>query len=280
MVEPSGGLVAAMKARVAGDLAPCVVDHDLVGADPSGDAQTDQGDRHRVAVLPDRDQRLAVDARARPLARVVVAGRQLPQQARLDPERLPDRLGAAADPPLEVGEAAILEQVVELLERGDLGDRDEVRAAEAADFAFHAALLVGARAAGASERRLVQVVRTQTDETVLLDPPSAAQHLLDRRAQVVVADRRERAAEEAERLHVRRQERLLRLPLERDHERRAHTPEAARAGCRWGRSRRHAGRRRPPQPGSTVQRSSALRWVRRSSSNVIRRMRALPSPRA
>jgi hypothetical protein len=171
--------------------------------------------------LPDRDQRLAVDARRRLLARVVVAGRQLAQRPRLDPQRLPDRLRAAADPPREVGEAAILEPVVELLQRRHLRHRHQVRAPEAADLAFDAALLVRARAAGAGERRLVQVVRPQRDETLLLDPTPAAQHLLDRRTQVVVTDQRERAAEEVERLHVRLQERLLALPLERQDEARA-----------------------------------------------------------
>ena len=39
--------------------------------------------------------------------------------------------------------------------------------------------------------RLEQVVRAQRDEPVALHPPAAPQHLLDRRAQVVVADQRE-----------------------------------------------------------------------------------------
>lgn len=59
------------------------------------------------------------------------------------------------------------------------------------------------------------------DEAILLGAPPSAQHLLDRRPQVVVADEREDAAEEAERLDVRLKERLLRLPLEGHHERRA-----------------------------------------------------------
>src|SRR5437879_4432763 len=75
--------------------------------------------------------------------------------------------------------------------------------------------------APAGESRLVQIVRAQRDEAVLLLTPPTAQHLPDRRAQVVVADEREDATEEAERLQMRLQERLLRLPLERDHERRA-----------------------------------------------------------
>ena len=152
-------------------------------------------------------------------ARVELLDRQRPEHARLRSERLAHALAAAGDPPLELREAAVLEQIVELLQRADLRHRHEVAATVAADLAFDAALLVGALLARPGEGRLEQVVGAQRDEPVLLDPPAAAQHLLDRRAQVVVADQREGAAEEAERLHVRLQERLLRLPLEGDHER-------------------------------------------------------------
>src|SRR6266511_2527829 len=204
---------------MAGDLAALVADHDLARADPGGDAQHDQRDRDRVAVLPDRDQRLLIDARRCLLARVEVLDRQLPQRATLDPQRLPDRLGAADDPPLELGEAAVLEQIIELLQRRHLRYGHQATAAEATHFALDAALLVSALLAPAGEDRLVQVVRAQRDEAVLLDAAPAAQHLPDRRAQVVVAHDRERAAAEVERLHVCLQERLLARALERDHER-------------------------------------------------------------
>ena len=55
-------------------------------------------------------------------------------------------------------------------------------AAEAADLALDAALLVRALDARRRELRLEQVVRAQRDEPVGLDPPAALQHLLDRRA--------------------------------------------------------------------------------------------------
>src|SRR6266498_3544433 len=55
---------------MAGDLAALVADHDLARADPGGDAQPDQRDRDRVAVLPDRDQRLLIDPRRQVPARV------------------------------------------------------------------------------------------------------------------------------------------------------------------------------------------------------------------
>jgi hypothetical protein len=73
-----------------------------------------------------------------------------------------------------------------------------VAATVAADLAFDAALLMGALLASARKRRFVQVVRAQRDEAVLLDPAAAAQHPLDRRAEVVIADRREDAVEEVE----------------------------------------------------------------------------------
>jgi hypothetical protein len=221
VVEPGGSLEAPGESRVAGDLAALVADHDRARPDPGRDAQPHQRHRHRVAVLPDRDQRLHVDARRGVLGRVEVVERQLPQRPHIDPERLTDGLGAATDPPPEIGEAAVFEQLVELFQRRHLRHRHQVRATVAAHLALDAALLMGTLAASAGERRLEQVVGAQRDEAVLLDPPAAAQHLLDRGAQVVVADQREGAAEEVERLHVRLQERLLRLPLERDHERRA-----------------------------------------------------------
>jgi hypothetical protein len=63
-------------------------------------------------------------------------------------------------------------------------------------------------------------MRPQRDEPVRLDPATALQDRLDRRAQVVIADLVEAAAEPAERLDMTLEKRLLRLALERDHERR------------------------------------------------------------
>ena len=83
--------------------------------------------------------------------------------------------------------------------------------AVAADFALDATLLVGSFEAGGRELRREQIVRTQRDEPVRLDPAAALQHLLHRRAQVVEPDLREHAAEPFERLDVQLQERLLGL---------------------------------------------------------------------
>jgi len=69
VIEPGCDLEAAVQARVAGDL---VTDHDLAGADLRLHPQPDAGDRHRVTILADRDERFRVDARRRQLGRLVV----------------------------------------------------------------------------------------------------------------------------------------------------------------------------------------------------------------
>jgi hypothetical protein len=203
---------------MAGHLPALGADHDLARAHLRLDAPADERHRHRVAVLPDRDQRLGIDAWRRRLGRLEFLDRQLPQRTAVEPQRLADRLGAAADPPLQVGEAGVLQQRVQLAQRDDRRHGDEVRSAEAADLALDSTLLARSLAATAGEGRLVQVVRAQGDEAVLLQPAAPTQDLGDGRAQVVVADQVEDAAEEAEGLHVRLEEGLLRLALERHRE--------------------------------------------------------------
>ena len=64
-------------------------------------------------------------------------------------------------------------------------------AAEPADLALHAALLVAALDARLAEEAVEPVVRPQRDEPFRLDPVAALQHLGDRGlrlSQVVVAD--------------------------------------------------------------------------------------------
>src|SRR5207244_8289980 len=55
---------------------------------------------------------------------------------RLRCERFAHALAAAGDPPLELREATVLEQIVELLERADARHRDEPAAAVAAHLAL------------------------------------------------------------------------------------------------------------------------------------------------
>jgi hypothetical protein len=69
-------------------------------------------------------------------------------------------------------------------------------------------------------------MRAHRDEPVGLHSPAAAEHLLHRRAQVVIADLAEHAAEPVKRLRVAFQERLLSLDRRRHRERR---PGKARA---------------------------------------------------
>ena len=99
--------------------------------------------------------------------------------------------------------------------------------AVAADFTLDATLLVGAFEPWGRELGHEQVVRSQRDEPVSLDPPAALQHFLHRRLQVVEPDLLKYAAEPFERLHVQLKERLLgldqrRLAERRARERRAH----------------------------------------------------------
>ena len=146
VIELGAGAELAVQALVARDHAAAVADRDLARADPRADLQPGQRDRDRVAVLADRDQRLRVDARRRGLGRVERLGGQRAQQRPLARPRLADRPGAPDDPPAQVRLAAGEQQRVELGEVGDRRDRDEVVAAEAADLALDAALLVRALA--------------------------------------------------------------------------------------------------------------------------------------
>ena len=201
VVELGGGLTAAAEALVAGD-------------DRRRDPQPDQADRDRVAVPADRDQSLGVDPGPGGLGAVEGLGRKRPQKRRLARERLADSLTTAADGAAEVGRAGGEEAGVQLGEVGELGDRDEVVAAEAADLALDAALLVGALFAAAGELRGEQVMGAQGDEAIGFQPPAASEHLRHGRAQVVVADGRKGAAEEGEGADVALEEGLLGLASE------------------------------------------------------------------
>ena len=87
-------------------------------------------------------------------------------------------------------------------------------AAEAPDLRFDTALLVGALDPRHGEDGLVEIMGAKGDEAVALLTSPAAEDPLDRRAEVVVADPPENAAEEAEGLDVAFEEGLLRLARE------------------------------------------------------------------
>src|SRR5712692_2452133 len=81
-------------------------------------------------------------------------------------------------------------------------------APEVAHFAFHAALLIAS--CRVAELRLETPVRTETDQPLRLFPLMAAQNLLHRALQVVVAQQLEHATKVAKRQLVRFQKGLLR----------------------------------------------------------------------
>src|SRR5664280_1697487 len=89
--------------------------------------------------------------------------------------------------------------------------RNPVVAAEVAHFTFHPALLVAF--AGRAELSLILPVRTEGDEASRQLALVAAQDLLHRARQIIVAKPAENAAEVMERQLVRFQKRLLRDPL-------------------------------------------------------------------
>ena len=110
--------------------------------------------------------------------------------------------------------------------------------AEAPDLGLDAALLVRAGAAGEREEGVEEVVRAQGDEAVRLLAAAAAQDLLHRRGEIVVADRAKDAAEEAEGLDVPLEEGLLRVALEAGHE----------GGARVGGAQEEEPDTQPPTP--------------------------------
>ena len=227
MIELGAGLVLAVQPLMARDLTPAMVDRDLARADPRADLQSGQRDRHRVAVLTDRDQRLAVHPGRGGLARVIRLARQREQQRALCRPRLTDRHRPSIDPASKIGLAALQQQRVQLGEVCDMRDRNEMIAPASANFALDASLFVCPLKPRGRELRLKQIVRAHRHEPVRLDPPAALEHLLHRRLKVVKPDAREHAAKPFKRLHVQLQKRLLgldqrRLTERRARERRAH----------------------------------------------------------
>src|ERR1700691_2624139 len=108
-----------------------------------------------------------------------------------------------SDLPLQIPLTGRQQPRVQLREAAHGRNRDEVPATEPPNLALDPALLMRAPQTDQGELRLKQIVRAQPDEPVSLDPPATAQHLLDRRGQVVVANQARDAPEELERVRVR-----------------------------------------------------------------------------
>jgi hypothetical protein len=140
-----------------GDLHAAVIDHQFRGAKQHPHLPADQPHQHRIAIHPHRDLRVAVHPRAEQPAGRERLSRQRPQQRLLDRKRLADGVGARPDPPGIVVGVPPVDHRVELGQRGDLWDRDEMVAAKPADLALHPAFLVGALLARLAVERLQTV---------------------------------------------------------------------------------------------------------------------------
>ncbi|MEU9035357.1 hypothetical protein AB0D45_10725 [Streptomyces sp. NPDC048352] len=119
-----------------GDFLAAVVYHQLRGVQHDADSPPDQADRHRVAVHPDTDLAVAVDPRSGEPARLERLLRQGHQQRLLGSEVLADGARTGADAAGVVLVVPPVDHRVELGERVDFGDGDQVVAAEPADLAL------------------------------------------------------------------------------------------------------------------------------------------------
>src|SRR4051794_35082388 len=91
-------------------------------------------------------------------------------------EVVADTAGAVGDPAGVVGVVERRQPGVELCDRGDLRDGDEMGAAEPAALALHPALLVGALDARAAVERVEAVVGAELHPAVGLLAVAAEQH--------------------------------------------------------------------------------------------------------
>jgi hypothetical protein len=109
---------------------------------------------------------------------------------------------------------------VQLRERRDLRDGHQMTAAEAPHLTLDAALFVCPLDTRDRELRLIHIVRAQRDKPVSLHTLTAAQHLLDRAREIVIAHQAEYPAKPVKRVDMSLQERLLGAVRERHRERR------------------------------------------------------------
>ncbi|MDH6222860.1 hypothetical protein M2283_010212 [Streptomyces pseudovenezuelae] len=188
VVQDQTGATLGAQPLVPGDFPAVVEDDQFGGVQQHAQSLSDQPHRHRVPVGADRDLPVAVDPRGEPTARLERLDGQRLQPGPLDGEVLTDRLRTRPDAPTLVLQVPPLDHLVQLGEGGDLGDRDEVVAAEVADLALDSALLMGAFDVRAAVEALDAPVRTKGDPPLGFRPlPREPQDLGDRRLQVVVA---------------------------------------------------------------------------------------------
>ena len=212
--EHLGALARA--ALVAGDLAALGVHGERRAAEAHLHRAAGVGRGDRVARAAHRDARLAVGLRPQRDRRVVRLGGEGPERGPLGLRRLADGGEAAGDVAGVVCAVGCLELRVQLGHALHARNWHEVAAAEAADLALHAALLVRAAGAGLAEERVEAVVRAQRGEAVALDAVATGEHAHHGRLEVVVTDPPRHPAETREGDRVALEERLLALAREAD----------------------------------------------------------------
>ena len=173
---------------MAGDDRGRIEDLDRGGRQPHRQPATGVAGRDRVVALPHRDPGPVVDPGLQQPGRVERLGRQRPQRRQLGGERGADRDRPAGDHPGLVKQVTGRDQRVQLGQRRDVRDRDEVTAPEPADLALDAALLVRAFDARSAEERVEAVVAAQRDEPLRLVAVASPQHPHHGGFEVVVTD--------------------------------------------------------------------------------------------
>jgi len=139
VVEDQGLRTAVDRPGVTADLDPAVEHDHLGGAQEHPDLGADQPDRDRVVTLTHRDASEPVHARGQqqPGLEPVVGQRR--QQRCLDGEVLPYGPDPVFDPAGVIAGVGDVDTGVEQAQAVDLGNRDEMVAAEPADLTFNAA---------------------------------------------------------------------------------------------------------------------------------------------
>jgi hypothetical protein len=188
VIKRRAGAVFAVQPLMPGDLAVTMRNADLARADRNADAQAGQRDRHTgteylfwrtvtsdfastrtvvVSVASNGAGTARSSGRSTASCSATVVGRPAIRRDRSPSDAsASSRFSCSTDPTRR--------------------DRHQVVAAKPADLSLNTTLLMGALDPRGREDRVKQIMRAHRDEPIRLDPAAAAEHLLHRRAQVVV----------------------------------------------------------------------------------------------
>src|SRR5690606_33444532 len=137
-------------------------EHDqVVGVQQYPDLATDQSHRDRIAVGADGDLGKLVNPRSEPAPGLEQLARKRLEQRLLGGEQLSDRARPSPDPALLIDAIPSIDHRLELIDRLDLGNRDEVVTAKPADLPLHAALLMRPTDPRLAVERVEVVVRAK-----------------------------------------------------------------------------------------------------------------------